>query len=414
MSHPNRRAFLVAAAALAAFADQARSMAQAPKREGASAATLEAIEQAETLIGVSFSAREREQLARTLGEQRAILAARRSRGWLPNTLAPATTFDPRLPGTPTLRSTPDGDPGALPNSGWPLPGDESDVAFAPAWVQARWIRDGAISSAALTDLSLKRLQEADPRLHCVITLTENLARRQADAADRDAAAGRWHGPLHGVPWGCKDIIDTADIRTTWGAEPWRDRVPARDAEVVARLHASGAVMVAKLAVGALAYGDIWFGGKSRNPWDPERGSSGSSAGSASATAAGLVGFSLGTETLGSIVSPSMECGTVGLRPTFGRVARTGCMALCWSLDKIGAICRDSRDAALVLSIINGSDDSDPSSIDEPFVGDPGAPVDGLRLGIVPAWMSDGPTIDLDRATIERLRHRGAVLVERAV
>jgi Asp-tRNA(Asn)/Glu-tRNA(Gln) amidotransferase A subunit family amidase len=213
-----------------------------------------------------------------------------------------------------------------------------------------------------------------------VTVTDDLALRQAHRADRLLAEGTYLGPLHGIPWGCKDIIDTAGITTGWGAEPWRDRVPGADATVVQRLNDAGAVMVAKTSVGALAYGDIWYGGRTRNPWNTDEGSSGSSAGSGAATAAGLVGFALGTETLGSIVSPCIRNGTTGLRPTFGRVPRTGVMPLCWTLDKIGPICRGVEDTALVLAAINGHDPQDPCSIAMPFGYDAGGSIAGLRLG----------------------------------
>ncbi len=236
------------------------------------------------------------------------------------------------------------------------------------------------------------------------------ALQQAEAADRLLAEGTDLGPLHGIPWGCKDIIDTAGIPTGWGAEPYRDRVPEQDATVVRQLAAAGAVMLAKLSVGALAYGDIWYGGRTRNPWNIEEGSSGSSAGSASATAAGLVGFALGTETLGSIVAPSLRCGTTGLRPTFGRVSRTGAMPLCWTLDKIGPICRAVEDTALVLHALSGADPADPFQVPAPLAYDAAAPVRGLRVGYYPADFADAEAHDLDRAALEALRGLGVEMV----
>lgn len=234
---------------------------------------------------------------------------------------------------------------------------------------------------------------------------------EARAADRDLAAGRWRGPLHGLPYGLKDLFDTAGIRTTWGAEPFRDRVPDRDAWVVRRLRDAGAVMVAKTAVGALAYGDRWFDATCRSPWNLSKGSSGSSAGSASGTAAGLWAFAIGTETLGSIVSPCLRCGTTGLRPTFGRVPRTGCMSLVWTMDKVGPIARSVADTGLVLAELNGADDGDPSSVDRAFHDDPGRDARGLRIGFVRASCEEGERAGLHRAALGALRDAGCELVE---
>jgi Asp-tRNA(Asn)/Glu-tRNA(Gln) amidotransferase A subunit family amidase len=229
--------------------------------------------------------------------------------------------------------------------------------------------------------------------------------------DIEIAQSRNRGPLHGIPWGAKDLFDTAGLRTTWGAGPFRERVAERDATVVRRLHEAGAILVAKLSLGALAYNDIWFGGRTRNPFNPEQGSSGSSAGSAAATVAGLVGFSLGTETYGSIVSPCMRCGATGLRPTFGRVGRGGAMALCWSLDKIGPICRTVEDCMLVLQAINGGDENDPASIEAPLDFDATRPLSGLQLGYDPRWFDAEPASELDRRSLEVARDAGLKLVE---
>jgi len=325
-----------------------------------------AIQHAEQLAGISFTDAEREQMLRTMQDQQAMLRARLDQGTIPNALSPATIFQPRIPATPLQLRTTSGNPiHHLPNAG-PCPTDDNALAFAPVWKLSQWLRQRDITSEQLTSLSLSRLKKYNPTLNCVISFTEDTAMMQAKQADRELDAGSWRGPLHGVPWGAKDIIDTAGHRTTWGAAPYKDRVSKTNAYVVDKLEQAGAVLVAKLAVGALAYGDIWFGGTCKNPFDPNEGSSGSSAGPASATAAGLVPFTLGTETYGSIVSPCMRCGCTGLRPTFGRVARTGVMALCWSLDKIGPICRTVLDTALVLDVINGSDSGDPSSVAMPF------------------------------------------------
>ena len=219
--------------------------------------------------------------------------------------------------------------------------------------------------------------------------TPDIARAQADAADRELAAGQDRGPLHGIPYGMKDIVDVAGVRATWGATPYQDRVAEADATVTTRLREAGAVLLGKTTNGALAYGDRWFGGITRNPWNTQEGSSGSSAGSASATAAGLIAFGIGTETLGSIVSPSNRCGTTGLRPTFGRVSRHGAMALCWSLDKIGPICRSVEDTGLVLAALNGFDAADAGSLDVGLEIDAARPVRGMRVGYSPAWFEAG-------------------------
>ena len=245
----------------------------------------------------------------------------------------------------------------------------------------------------------------------MITLTNDLALAQARQADAEIAAGKYRGPLHGIPWGAKDLVDTAGIATTYGAEPYRNRVPAQDAAVVHRLHQAGAVLVAKLSMGALALNDIWFGGQTMNPWLLEEGASGSSAGPGAATAAGLVGFAIGSETGGSIVSPAMRCGITGLRPTYGRVPRTGAMTLCWSLDKLGPMTRGVEDAMLVLQAISGPDAGDVASVPSRLEFDAGAGVRGLRVGYFPGWMKESPATDVDRAALETAGKLGMVPVE---
>jgi Asp-tRNA(Asn)/Glu-tRNA(Gln) amidotransferase A subunit family amidase len=291
----------------------------------------------------------------------------------------------------------------------PLPARDDDIAFAAVAQLSQWIEHRLLSSERLTRIYLERLQRFDPRLRCVITLTSELALVQAKRADAEIAAGRYRGPLHGIPWGAKDLLDTAGIRTTYGAEPFRDRVPAEDAVVVQRLHDAGAVLVAKLSMGALALNDIWFGGQTMNPWLLDEGASGSSAGPGAATAAGLVGFSIGSETQGSIVSPSMRCGVAGLRPTFGRVARTGAMTLCWSLDKLGPMTRGVEDALFVLRAISGPDIGDVGSLPSSLDYDANAPVKGLRVGYFPHWMSEAT--EVDRAALDVAMRIGMVPVE---
>ena len=432
--HSDRRRFMAKAAAIAAVGAGTSAVAGGRKGRMASSSsddpvnedsitsltsgspvdesnvTMRTLEEAEKLAGIQFTRSERKQMLKTIDEQRSILAARVAQGPLPNQLPPAEIFRARVPGTSIDRVTDQGDPWEdLPDAG-DCPTEDADLAFAPVWKLGQWLRDRKVTSERLTRLALDRLRQHDPQLHCVITITDEIAMDQARVADREIAAGNWRGPLHGVPWGAKDIIDTRSVRTTWGAEPFKDRVATENAFVVDRLDQAGAVLVAKLAVGALAYGDVWFGGTCRNPFDPEQGSSGSSAGSASATAAGLVPFTLGTETYGSIVSPCMRCGATGLRPTFGRVARNGVMALCWTLDKIGPICRSVLDTAIVLKAINGADPLDPSSVDEPFSFDPGQSAKGLKLGYDPAWFQ-GDEHRTDRAALEAASAAGVELVE---
>ncbi|TAM44764.1 MAG: amidase [Acidobacteria bacterium] len=283
------------------------------------------------------------------------------------------------------------------------PAAADDLAFAPIATLAALLRARQVSSVELTTLYLDRLRRFDPVLECVVTLTEKLALEQAESADREIAAGRWRGPLHGVPWGAKDLLAVAGYPTTWGSKPYQDQVRAETATVARRLADAGAVLVAKLALGELAMGDVWFGGQTRNPWNPAEGSSGSSAGPASATAAGLVGFAIGSETLGSIVSPCTRCGATGLRPTFGRVSRHGAMALSWTMDKLGPIARSVEDCALAFAAIHGADGIDPTAVDRPFRWPLGRDPKTLRVGYVEAAFEEdrakGVEKEEDRARI---------------
>jgi Asp-tRNA(Asn)/Glu-tRNA(Gln) amidotransferase A subunit family amidase len=324
-------------------------------------------------------------------------------------IAPYSRWNPELPGQKHAQLREQfvrtkSDPG-------PLPSKEEDIAFAPVSHLSRWVERKQITSERLTQIYLKRLEEFDPKLRCVITLTSDLALAQAKKADQEIAAGKYRGPLHGIPCGVKDLLDTAGIPTTYGAEPYRNRVPKEDAAVVRRLHDAGAVLVAKLSLGALALNDIWFGGQTMNPWLPEEGSSGSSAGPGAATAAGLVGFAIGSETGGSIVSPSMRCGVTGLRPTYGRVARTGAMTLCWSLDKLGPMARSVEDTLLVLKAISGADPGDVSSVNKPLDFNSSDSIRGLRVGYFPKWIEENPATDVDRAALETIKKVGMVPVE---
>jgi Asp-tRNA(Asn)/Glu-tRNA(Gln) amidotransferase A subunit family amidase len=375
--------------------------------------------EAEKLVQVELNASERALAAGSWRKTMAALYERRTgprKVALESTLAPASRWDPVLPGlvakTGQVKTGPERDrfirsnidPGALPAS-------DEDIAFASVTQLSRWIEQRKLSSDRLTRIYLNRLEQFDPKLHCVITLTHELALAQAQRADEEIAAGHYRGPLHGIPWGGKDLLDTAGIRTTYGAEPFRNRVPTEDAVVVKRLHEAGAVLVAKLSLGALALNDIWFGGQTMNPWLLEEASSGSSAGPGAATAAGLVGFAIGSETGGSIVSPSMRCGITGLRPTYGRVARTGAMTLCWSLDKLGPMTRTVEDAMLVLHAISGPDAGDLASVPSKLDFDAGASVQGLRVGYFPRWMNENPATAVDRAALETVKKVGMVPVE---
>jgi len=367
---------------------------------------------AEKLMRVDLTPAERAQAAGNWREAMAGTMERRAgprKVALEPSLAPATQWNPMLPGIPDgpararfVRSQ------AVPGA---LPGRDEDIAFAPVSALSRWIESRALSSERLTRIYLERIERFNPKLKCVITLTRDLALEQARRADSEIAAGRYRGPLHGIPWGGKDLLDTKGIRTTWGAEPYRDRIPEADASVVARLHQAGAVLVAKLSLGALALNDVWFGGQTMNPWLLEEGSGGSSAGPGAATSAALVGFSIGSETEGSIVDPSMRCGVTGLRPTFGRVARTGAMTLCWSLDKLGPMARSVEDTFLVLAAIAGPDSGDVSSVPSRLDFSADEPVKGLTVGFFPSWMRESPATEVDRVALETVRRLGMASVE---
>jgi Asp-tRNA(Asn)/Glu-tRNA(Gln) amidotransferase A subunit family amidase len=368
--------------------------------------------EAEKLVRVEMTAPERAQAAGNWRSAMAQLYERRT-GPRKVEIAPAAAsyslWNPILPGQKPAPQRDQflwskADPG-------PLPSKDEDIAFASVTKLARWIETRQLKSERLTQIYLERLKRFDPKLRCVITLTESMALDQARKADQEIAAGKYRGPLHGIPWGGKDLLDTAGILTTYGAEPFRSRVPREDAAVVKRLHDAGAVMVAKLSLGALALNDVWFGGQTMNPWLLEEGASGSSAGPGSSTSAGLVGFAIGSETGGSIVAPSMRCGITGLRPTYGRVPRTGAMTLCWSLDKLGPMTRYVEDAMLVLHAICGPDPGDLNSVPSQLDYDANAPVAGLRVGYFPAWMKDNPATDVDRAALETVKRVGMMPVE---
>jgi len=371
--------------------------------------------EAQKLVQVELTAAERAQAAGNWRNSLAPLYERRTgprQVKIEPTVAPYSRWDPVLPGE---KAGPQRDQfiWSKPDPG-PLPANDEGIAHAPVTRLARWIEKRQLTSERLTNLYLERLDRFNPKLRCVITLMREPALAQAKRADQEISAGKYRGPLHGVPWGAKDLLDTAGTPTTYGAEPFRNRVPAADATVVKRLNDAGAVLVAKLSLGALALNDIWFGGQTMNPWLLEEGSSGSSAGPGAATAAGLVGFAVGSETGGSIVGPSMRCGITGLRPTYGRVPRTGAMTLCWSLDKLGPMTRAVEDAMLVLEAISGPDGGDLSSVPSKLDYDARADVEGLRVGYFPGWMQDNPATEVDRTALDTVKKVGMVPVEVAI
>jgi Asp-tRNA(Asn)/Glu-tRNA(Gln) amidotransferase A subunit family amidase len=380
-----------------------------PSGPAVSASTLA---EAEKLAQVTLTAADRDMAAASWPQSMAPLLERRvgpRKVAIEPQIAPATRWNPVLAGEHSgpirdtfVRSTSDA---------VPLPATDADIAFSPVTQLSRWIERKTLTSERLTNIYLQRIEQFDARLRCIITLTKDLALAQAKRADAEIAAGRYRGPLHGIPYGVKDLLDTAGIATTYGAEPFRNRVPTADSVVVRRLSEAGAVLIAKLSLGALALNDIWFGGQTMNPWLLEEGASGSSAGPGAATAAGLVGFSIGSETGGSIVAPAMRCGVTGLRPTFGRVPRTGAMTLCWSLDKLGPMTRSVEDAMLVLQAITGADADDVSSVPSHLEFDAMASVKGLRVGYFPAWMKENPATDTDRAALETVKTLGMAAVE---
>jgi Asp-tRNA(Asn)/Glu-tRNA(Gln) amidotransferase A subunit family amidase len=374
--------------------------------------SVETFAEAEKLLQVEMTPKDLAQAAGNWQQSMASIYERRvgpRKLHIEETVAPATVWNPTLPGQST---GPAKDEFFVRSSSAPaLPANDQDIAFASVSWLSEWIKTRQITSERLTNIYLTRLETFDPRLHCVITLTRDHALAQARAADQEIAAGKYRGPLHGIPWGAKDLLDTAGIPTTYGAEPYRDRVPAKDAAVTARLNQAGAVLVAKLSLGALALNDIWFGGETMNPWLLEEGSSGSSAGPGAAVAAGLVGFAIGSETQGSIVSPSMRCGVTGLRPTYGRVPRTGAMTLSWTCDKLGPMARSVEDTMLVLHAISGPDPGDVASVPSKLAFNPVADITNLSVGYIPAWMKEAPATDVDRAALETVKKLGMKPVE---
>ena len=381
-----------------------RAVAARVEDEDGASVTPEMIDQAAWIAGLELSEEEREDAARTVAMSLEQFRELRDVE-VGYDVPPAFAFLPDhgpAPSVPVRRNL------AIPKE-WHAPDrpeTDEELAFLPVTELSALIRSGRVSSMELTELYLDRLKRYDPLLNCVVILTEDVARSQAERADRELAAGIYRGPLHGIPWGAKDLIAYPGYPTTWGAPPFRDQVIDTKATVAARLEEAGAVLVAKLSLGALAMGDRWFGGRTNSPWDPRRGSSGSSAGSASASAAGLVGFAIGSETLGSIVSPCRACGASGLRPTFGRVSRHGCMTLSWTMDKLGPIARSPEDCALILDAIHGADGHDAAAVDRPFQWPPRVDLGRLRVG----YLEDRDRPAEDREDLAILRSLGVTLV----
>jgi len=366
----------------------------------------------ERLIDLAFTDAERDMIIDGLDGQLKVTHELHQLS-LPNHLSPALQFHPELP-----EMTWDGEqhaPKFTPAQMTELPGQRDDLAWCSVLNLAGLVKGRKISALELTQYYLQRLKKENERLHCVVSFTEERALAQARRADQEIAAGHYRGALHGIPWGAKDLFTVPGYKTTWGAKPYRDQELDQTATVVERLDQQGAVLVAKTTLGALAMGDVWFGGKTRNPWNPDKGSSGSSAGSAAATGAGCLGFSLGTETLGSIVSPCTVCGVTGLRPSFGRVSRYGAMALSWSMDKIGPICRSVEDCALVFNAIFGPDGKDGTArYEAPFNWDVTRDLKSLKIGYLKSDFEgtrrDSEWQENDLQSLQTLRSLGVELI----
>lgn len=402
----DRRAFLQRFAAAGMGGTLLPSLLAQPLRDGAEI-TAETVRCAEEIAGLSFTEEQREAMLADLRDY--VESYARIREFpLPNAVPPALTF---LPDPSGLAPAPPDGADRPSDARVNRPADEA-LVYLTVRELAELIRSRQLGSEELTRIYLDRMGRLDDRLHAVVTVTEERALAQARAADREIGNGNYRGLLHGIPWGAKDLLAVSNYPTTWGTEPYREQQFERDAEVVRRLDAAGAVLIAKLSLGELAYGDVWFGGTTRNPWNLEQGSSGSSAGPGAATAAGMVGFSIGSETLGSISSPSTRNGVTGLRPTYGRVPRTGAMALSWSMDKLGPMCRSAEDCALVFRAIVGPDDVDPARAPSGFQWDAASSPGGLRIGFVPgAFEGDEEQAALDREALGVVREMSGEMVE---
>jgi Asp-tRNA(Asn)/Glu-tRNA(Gln) amidotransferase A subunit family amidase len=365
--------------------------------------------EAEKVIGLEFTPAERDSMLDDLNYNLGLYDRMRE-AYIDNSVPPAFIFNPPPPG---MKPELDQQPILYSPAGEiKRPEKIESLAFYSVRELGELVSTGQVTSTELTKLYIGRLKKYDPQLHCVITLSEELAFSQAARADSEIAAGIYRGPLHGIPYGAKDLLAVRGYKTTWGAMPYKDQILDYDATVIRKLEDAGAVLVAKLSMGALAWGDVWYADTTRNPWNPEQGSSGSSAGSASAVSAGLLPFAIGTETWGSIVSPSTRCGTTGLRPTFGRVSRTGAMALSWTMDKIGPLCRTVEDCAIVFEAIRGSDGLDMSVIDAAFNYNYDIDLKNLRIGYLKKdFDNDTSYAKQNAATLGKLRELGAELIE---
>jgi Asp-tRNA(Asn)/Glu-tRNA(Gln) amidotransferase A subunit family amidase len=370
--------------------------------------TKENIRNAEVILDIEFNDAERDSMLDNLNEFTG--SYRRIRDFnLKNSVPPALDFIP----IPAGFHFPQGEISIVYSdySYVKLPEDKNELAYYSVGELAELVRTRQISSVELTKFFLDRLKKYDPVLHCVISFTDDRALKQAKLMDEEIASGKYRGKLHGIPFGIKDLLSTSDYKTTWGAAPYKNQKFEEDASVLTKLEEAGGVLVAKLSMGALAWGDVWYGGMTRNPWDTTSGSSGSSAGSASAVSAGLVPFAIGTETWGSIVSPSTICGNTGLRPSYGRVSRTGAMALSWSMDKIGPICRNTEDLAIVFSAIYGPDGTDQTLYDVPFQYSPDINFSELKIGYLKKdFDKDYPFHKNDSLTLLKLQELGAALI----
>lgn len=371
--------------------------------------TPQAIAWAEKLFGLNFSPAQRDSMQDDLKDYLQGYEAIRQ-AEIPNHIPPALVFDPKPMGY-SIEGKQEAINWQLPRK-VKIPQNREDLAFYSIGELSWLIKNKKISSVELTQLFIDRLKQYGDTLQCVVTLTEERALQKAREADAAIARGEYKGPLHGIPYGAKDLLAVAGYKTTWGAMAYKDQQIEQDAAVVRKLDEAGAILVAKLTLGALAWGDVWFGGVTKNPWKLTEGSSGSSAGSASAVAAGLVPFAIGTETLGSIVSPSTRCATTGLRPTFGRVSRDGAMALSWTMDKIGPITRSAEDAAIVFEAIHGKDPADITTVDAPFNYQPQRTLAQMKIGYLKeAFETDYPNRTNDSLTLQSLRQLGASLEE---
>ncbi len=406
----NRRRFITGLSA-AGITSALMPGALAAVAQDADEVTVEMLAAAQRIAGLAFPPEDLERIAERLNrpggrpDVRTLRAAN-----LGNAAQPAIVFNPAPPGMtlPAERR-----PMRRAEIAVAMPSTDEDLAFLPVTHLAKLIETRQVKPSELTELYLSRLRRHDPTLHCVVSYTEDIARRQARQADEEIAAGIYRGPLHGIPWGAKDLLAVRGTRTTWGASPYRRQTIDTDATVYTRLTEAGAILAAKLSMGALASGDRWFGGRARNPWNPEQGASGSSAGSGAATAAGLVGFAIGTETRGSIISPSTRNGVTGLRPTFGRVSRFGAMALSWTMDKIGPMCRSAEDCALVFDAIRGPDGRDNTVLDVPFNWDAEADLAGLRVGYLRSSFDEAAIEDDPQSPGRAARERQTLANNRA-